>query len=112
MPNNPKAEMRLPGYYSSLRRFEEVFRTGVPALTYHHVGRRKRGARLKGLYVSRKLFARQMTELIEAGFATTAFGSAIRPIQKDARRVVLTFDDGFRDAFENALPILREHRFC
>src|SRR5258706_9633997 len=60
--------MALPHYYSSLRPFRESFRTGQPVLTYHHVGRRTRGSRLKGLYVSGKLFTRQMAELQTAGF--------------------------------------------
>lgn len=104
--------MRLPGYYSSLVPFEKLFRTGLPVLTYHHVGRRTQGARLKGLYVSAKLFAQQMAELSEAGFATAEFGSEATRAAKDGRRIVLTFDDGFRDVFENVLPILQRHRFC
>ena len=26
--------------------------------------------------------------------------------------VLITFDDGFRDVFENALPVMQQHRFC
>lgn len=102
--------MSLPGYYSSLAPFEGIFRTGLPVLTYHHVGWRKRGARLKGLYLSGKLFARQMGELKEAGFETVELGT--KPEGNGRREIVLTFDDGFCDVFENGLPILREHRFC
>lgn len=61
----------LPHYYSSLAPFVDTFRSGLPILTYHHVGPRPRGARLKGLYVSPQLFARQMRELAESGFITT-----------------------------------------
>jgi len=103
--------MSLPGYYSSLRPFEKVFATGLPALTYHHVGRRKRGARLKGLYVSSKLFANQMAELSGAGFVTREFGRGESRASDAKRRIVLTFDDGFRDVFENALPVLNQHKF-
>jgi len=62
-----------PDYYTRLDPFLERFRTGAPVLMYHHVGPRKRGARLKGLYVSPELFARQLAELKSAGFSTREF---------------------------------------
>jgi len=104
--------MNVPSlrYYSSLGPFRELFGIGHAVLTYHHVGARPRGVRLKGLYVSPKLFGQQMAELKAEGFETDAFGTAwsspIRP-----KRVFLTFDDGFADVYENALPIMREHGF-
>lgn len=98
-------------YYSSLGPFRELFATGSPLLTYHHVGPRPRGVRLKGLYVSQKLFARQVAELKAEGFQTVEF-SRVKSSEAVPGRVFLTFDDGFADVFENALPTLREHGFC
>jgi len=103
--------MMLPAYYSHLAPFQETFLTGQPILTYHHVGPRRRGARLKGLYVSPKLFGRQMNELKTAGFSTPPFSVAAGGGTNLQRHVFLTFDDGFRDVFERALPILRTHGF-
>jgi peptidoglycan/xylan/chitin deacetylase (PgdA/CDA1 family) len=103
--------MALPHYYSSLGPFRDLFRTGPPVLTYHHLGRRPRGARLKGMYVSPKLFSRQIAELHQAGFATTDLGPALRSGKNVNQQLVLTFDDGFRDVIENALPVLQQHRF-
>jgi peptidoglycan/xylan/chitin deacetylase (PgdA/CDA1 family) len=103
--------MSLPHYYSSLRAFRDTFLSGTPVLTYHHVGPRRRGARLKGLYVRPKLFRRQVAELQAAGFATPAFAQVTA--RRDGgreQRVFLTFDDGFVDVFEHALPILQEQR--
>jgi peptidoglycan/xylan/chitin deacetylase (PgdA/CDA1 family) len=99
-----------PRYYSSLGPFRELFATGDALLTYHHVGPRPRGVRLKGLYVSAKLFAQQIAELKAGGYETDAFGT-IQSNQPHSKRVFLTFDDGFADVFENALPVLRQHRF-
>lgn len=99
-----------PRYYSSLGPFRELFGTGRALLTYHHVGPRPRGVRLKGLYVSPKLFARQMVELKAEGFETGEFDQ-LQSSDVQPRQVFLTFDDGFSDVFENALPVLREHRF-
>jgi peptidoglycan/xylan/chitin deacetylase (PgdA/CDA1 family) len=102
--------MSLPPYYSSLGPFRDAFRTGQPILTYHHVGPRRRGARLKGRYVSPRLFARQVTELLAAGFSTASFNPLTTDGSAPPRPVFLTFDDGFRDVFEHALPVLRQHR--
>ncbi len=103
--------MPIPAYYSSLAPFREGFRTGTPILTYHHVGPRRRGARLKGLYVSPKLFARQMAELKTAEFLTPSFDMLTVANGQSASRIFLTFDDGFKDVFEHALPVLSKHRF-
>ncbi len=103
----------LPHYYSSLAPFRDTFLSGTPVLTYHHVGPRQRGARLKGLYVSPELFARQMTELRTAGFSTPGFELLLSGSNpgNPAARVFLTFDDGFCDVFEHALPVLQQQRY-
>lgn len=101
---------QLSRYYSSLGPFRELFATGDALLTYHHVGPRPPGVRLKGLYVSPKLFAQQLAELKAERYETDVFG-AIQSSQPHAKRVFLTFDDGFADVFENALPVLQQHRF-
>jgi peptidoglycan/xylan/chitin deacetylase (PgdA/CDA1 family) len=103
--------MKPPDYYSRLAPFEPTLLLGQPILTYHHVGRRRRGARLKGLYVSPRLFARQLRELRSAGFHTPPFERAIAGGANPQRHIFLTFDDGFRDVFDHALPVLREHGF-
>jgi len=102
----------MPAYYSSLAPFREQFRTGRPMLMYHHVRRPARGARIKGLYVNPALFAKQLAELKQAGFQTPSYGSVIGQETGPANsEIFLTFDDGFVDVFENALPLLRQHGF-
>lgn len=97
----------LPAYYTTLGPFQAVFQTGLPILTWHSLGHPPRGARLKGLYLSSRLFRRQLAELRAAGFATAppprAAADLVRP-----SHLVLTFDDGCRNVFEHGLPILRE----
>jgi peptidoglycan/xylan/chitin deacetylase (PgdA/CDA1 family) len=99
-----------PRYYSSLEQYRELFATGQPILTYHHIGPRPGGVRLKGLYVSAKLFAQQTAELKAAGFETNSL-DAISVRNFRPNQIVLTFDDGFVDVFENALPVFRQHGF-
>ena len=101
--------MATPHYYTSLGEFRGLFATGNPVLTYHKVGPRPRGARLKGLYVSPALFARQLGELRDAGYCSGALGIAAGPAQ--AGRIGLTFDDGFVNVLEHALAPLRENGF-
>jgi peptidoglycan/xylan/chitin deacetylase (PgdA/CDA1 family) len=100
-----------PRYYSALPPFRELFQTGVPILMYHKVGRRPRGARLKGLYVSPRLFAQQIGELREAGFVAASLGVIVGSEDNRDRRVVISFDDGFRNVLENALEPLAQNGF-
>lgn len=100
----------LPAYYTSLAPFRAVFRTGLPILTWHSLGNRPRGARLKGLYLPTRLFRRQLAELRAAGFESTLPPRSDADLSRPGR-VVLTFDDGCRNVLEHGLPILCETGF-
>jgi peptidoglycan/xylan/chitin deacetylase (PgdA/CDA1 family) len=93
---------QLPKYYTRLRPFMSAFTSGFPILTYHKVGQRPRGARLKGLYVSRRLFEEQLEELRLAGFQSHSLHGFPKDAASGSRFVILTFDDGFQIAFRNA----------
>jgi peptidoglycan/xylan/chitin deacetylase (PgdA/CDA1 family) len=97
-------------HYTTLRPFREFFETGMPWLTYHKLGARPRGARIKGLYVRPALFERQLAELRAEGFHTPAFGQLPEKMNL-AKTIALTFDDGFANAFENALRPLSQYGF-
>ncbi|MGA2750820.1 MAG: polysaccharide deacetylase family protein [Verrucomicrobiota bacterium] len=100
----------LPENYQSLRPFRQLFGAGVPILMYHKIAPRPRRVRLKGLYVSPTTFVRQMAELTAAGFISCTPAEACHANGTLNRRITLTFDDGFRNVWQNALAPLAEHR--
>ncbi len=103
-----------PGHFHTLEPFLDLFKTGVPILMYHKIGARPPHVRLRGLYVREDLFVQQLEELQQAGFTTCPPAEAnlkARSHGLPARRVVLTFDDGFRNAFQNALAPLAQKQF-
>ncbi len=85
--------------------------TRVPILLYHHVAEMPRGEDKPGLYVSPRLFARQVGALQRAGYTAVTLGRAWRHWQRGdalpAKPVILSFDDGFLNQFRNAAPVLR-----
>lgn len=99
----------LPDCYDSLSPYRELFRQGLPILIYHKLGPRPAQVRLKGLYLSRRLFARQMAELKQAGFETITLDQVQEPFQDG--RIILTFDDGFANVLAHGLETLAHHRF-
>jgi len=83
-------------------------------LMYHHIGDPPPGARLWGLYVSKMNFAFQMWYLKKAGFRVAGLREFIAEASRgklEPFTVVLTFDDGFLDFYENAFPVLKKYSF-
>lgn len=103
--------LRPPDYYTSLVTYRGLFATGLPILTYHKIRVRPWRARLKGLYVSPRLFDRQLQELRQDGFRSATLDEAVHPAGGPPRGIVITFDDGWRSVFENALGPLATHGF-
>jgi peptidoglycan/xylan/chitin deacetylase (PgdA/CDA1 family) len=50
--------------------------------------------RLKGLYLSQRLFTKQLRELKQAGYQTFALSELAAGTAKPVQRIALTFDDG------------------
>ena len=93
-------------YYDSLAPFRELFEQGNPILTYHKVGPRPIRVRLKGLYVSSRLFAAQLAELKAAGFRTGSLDDCSGPLKPG--QIVLTFDDGYVKVLQHAIGALAQ----
>ena len=66
------------------------------------------------LAVSPRRFREQMDHLAEAGFRVVSLGEAVELLDSGAvpqRTIGLTFDDGFADVRDEALPVLKRHGF-
>jgi peptidoglycan/xylan/chitin deacetylase (PgdA/CDA1 family) len=81
---------------------------------YHVVGPTPEGAALPGLYVSRRDFAAQLRWLASHGYhpvtlsAVSLYWRGRKPLPP--RPIVLSFDDGYREQFTVAAPLLaRRH---
>ena len=85
----------------------------IPILMYHNIGQPPEGARLRSLYVRTGAFARQMRVLRALGFQGLSMSAAMPYLrgEKTGRVAVITIDDGYVDAIENALPALRANNF-
>ncbi len=103
MSRTPPAQ---PKYYSRFAPFREVFAAANPILTYHQFGPRPRGARLKGMFLPERLFARQLAEFGAARVQFLELGDSLR--RPGGSGVVLTIDDGFRSVREFAQPLLAD----
>jgi peptidoglycan/xylan/chitin deacetylase (PgdA/CDA1 family) len=79
----------------------------IPILMYHHIGDKQ-----NWLYVRPEIFRQQMDYLLEKGYNTVTLQELVAALNSGislpAKPIVLTFDDGYRDFFTNAFPILRE----
>lgn len=87
--------------------------TGVPILMYHEVAGRPRTA--SPLAVPPAAFARQLAALASGGFTTITAAALAAALAGETglppRPVVITFDDGFADFHEAALPLLADRGF-
>ena len=85
-----------------------------PILMYHRVCSDE-GCRGSDFAVSATVFRAQMTYLARAGYYTPRLSEVLASQGRAARNgktpVVLTFDDGYSDNLQNALPVLRELGF-
>ena len=78
----------------------------VPILMYHNIGDEK-----GGFFVSPENFAKQMEYLKKNGYEVITLDELVGSI-KDKKyskrnKVVITFDDGYKDNFQYAYPVLR-----
>ena len=77
----------------------------------HKLGPRPRGVRLKGLYLSARLFERQLGELRAGGFQSASPGELREGEGNPGKKITLSFDDGFANVLRHGLAPLARHGF-
>ncbi|REE86524.1 polysaccharide deacetylase [Paenibacillus taihuensis] len=83
----------------------------IPVLCYHSISDAKKGEYIVGT----SEFKAQMKSLHDHGYRSISleqFDELMKgKLQNDGRMVLITFDDGYRDNYTNAYPILSEYGF-
>jgi peptidoglycan/xylan/chitin deacetylase (PgdA/CDA1 family) len=77
-------------------------RPRVPILAHHSISRSR-----DGFAIAPEKFAAELDALARSGFRTVSFHDWLDGKPLPPRAVILTFDDGYEDAYSTALPELR-----
>jgi peptidoglycan/xylan/chitin deacetylase (PgdA/CDA1 family) len=86
----------------------EALRGEAIVLMYHHVAEPPPGAPVRGLYVTPGQFAWQLDWLRRRGVRFATCRDLLNDMgHGNPPRVAITFDDGYRDVYEQGFPILR-----
>lgn len=84
----------------------------APILLYHHVADNSPGNRY---YITPQVFEQQMRNLAEWGYTSITISVLVEALvhgaDLPARPVVITFDDGNLDVYQNAFPIMKKYGF-
>ena len=88
----------------------------MPVIMYHRVIKDESEKGVHGTYVTVKQFEEQMNYLKKKGYETVTFKDMLnngykKRFDKDKKWIMLTFDDGYKDNYENAFPILKKYNF-
>jgi peptidoglycan/xylan/chitin deacetylase (PgdA/CDA1 family) len=89
----------------------------VPILMYHYISELPADADVyrRDLTVTPDRFATQLAHLRDQGYETVTLADIYATLTTGkplpARPIVLTFDDGYKDAYTNALPLLNAYGF-
>lgn len=107
-----KAEEEKKRQEEELKKFIATYGPcrSIPILMYHHVADEQ-----NWLYVRKDYFSSQMDYLAQKGYTPVTLPEVVESLQTGKplppKPVVLTFDDGYLDFYENAYPILKSHNF-
>ena len=97
-----------PGEFVGWARDRWMFEAGgVVVLMYHKIAPAPVTTNLPALYVRPFEFDRQMAELTGAGLTCVPYEEVVEAVGAGKCGFCVTFDDGFRNVFERALPILQ-----
>ncbi|HOW28573.1 MAG TPA: polysaccharide deacetylase family protein [Elusimicrobiota bacterium] len=88
---------------------------GLPILMYHKIGTPPPDSRLKKLWVSTDMFRRQMEWLKTHRWEPVTLRQVAEKQDRgdplSPRAVVISFDDGYLNNYQNAFPVLRDYGY-
>lgn len=87
----------------------------IPILMYHRViedVEKEGGAH--GIYVTKSTFEKHLQYLHKSGYQTITFSDILKeknpiPFEKGKKQIILTFDDGYKDNYIYAFPLLKKY---
>ncbi len=83
----------------------------IPVIQYHKIDKPGKGVLVRGGFTPPSRFARQMAYLKKSGFvfytATELIEFYLENNQFPPNGIAVTFDDGWRDNYMNALPVIK-----
>jgi peptidoglycan/xylan/chitin deacetylase (PgdA/CDA1 family) len=82
---------------------------GLLVLAYHRIGDGSTSPFERGLWSGTADALDEQLRLLTRSFELVAPADVEGALSGDGRRVLLTFDDGYRDSYEQAFPVLRAH---
>ncbi len=88
--------------------FYKKTKEGLLVLTYHNIGKPPAKCRQKNLWVSTEKFAAQLEQLKKNGFTFIA-PQDVASGNLPPKSVLITFDNGYKNSFTQALPVLSAH---
>jgi len=89
----------------------------LPILMYHHIKELPPGASglWQDLTVSPEIFKKQMEHLFKHNYRPITFKDFFNYLRTrrnlPERALIITFDDGWRNQYENAFPVLKKYNF-
>jgi peptidoglycan/xylan/chitin deacetylase (PgdA/CDA1 family) len=114
--HNPKARLDRAITVGLAYPFQRILRSDranrIPVLMYHGVaGKVSDRHPYFETNISPAMFARHMDFLADRGYAALSIDEALAGTGNRQKVVVITFDDGYRNFYTDAFPVLRNHGF-
>ncbi len=95
-------------FLSSAQR--RLFERGLPVFVLHKLARPPAATRDPFDYMRSEVFDAKLAALINAGLRPVSLDAALEAGSASQRGFVVTFDDGYRNVFENGLAALARHK--
>ena len=108
----PSPEIAGTAYPAPIKIYYPAGEIRIPILMYHHVADLGKSSRYS---VSPQDFEKQISSLRSWGYTAISLSQLVQTIEQGGdlpvKPVAITFDDGYRDLYQNALPIMERYGY-